>query len=442
MWTKIKEMFHDLKSFSWNLFIALCLLALAPAIYETIRTLLVSSTISTEAIDIIGEMEWFDLINETLIAFLIIPLYSIFNKIYHHDKEHFAQFVFKIGLLVWGIYSIFQIIVLIYGHSLVSFMNPEEIDIEIVTNYLRIETTAFMIGIIASFVNVVFVVVGKSRNMYIFLVLSSALMTIGDFALVPNFGVYGVAYSNILTNSIMAIAGIFVLYFEKLINFSKFHKDDLPLLKTWAQTGLFSGGQSFLDNTVYMLMIVKMINMVSEQGNYWVANNFIWGWLLIPITALSEIIKRDCKDGYFNMKHENYYLITIFVILLWGVTIPLWPLFFKHVEQLKNYEEIFSITLKLVPFYIAFAIGSIHNNTFIGLGKTYYNAISSFIINVVYYGLFFIFYITGILKMNIDVIILMFGFGMVTHMIISFIEEAIMKKKLLKEEDSCIKENL
>lgn len=49
-------------------------------------------------------------------------------------------------------------------------------------------------------------------------------------------------------------------------------------------------------------MICKMVNMVAEQGNYWIANNFIWGWLLIPITALSEVIRRDCKDGYAKLK--------------------------------------------------------------------------------------------------------------------------------------------
>lgn len=35
-----------------------------------------------------------------------------------------------------------------------------------------------------------------------------------------------------------------------------------------------------------------MVNDVVERGNYWVANNFIWG-VLVPILALAEIIKRE-----------------------------------------------------------------------------------------------------------------------------------------------------
>lgn len=75
-------------------------------------------------------------------------------------------------------------------------------------------------------------------------------------------------------------------------------------------------------------MVVKMVNLVAEQGNYWVANNFIWGWLLIPITALIEIIKRDSKN-YRELKQSNYYFIIGFVVILWLVTIPLWSLFLK-----------------------------------------------------------------------------------------------------------------
>ena len=78
----MKEKLFGLKKFNWRLWIALCLLSLIPAIYQTIKTFLISYNGETGVFDIIGQMEWFDLINETLQAFLIVPLYSILNKIY------------------------------------------------------------------------------------------------------------------------------------------------------------------------------------------------------------------------------------------------------------------------------------------------------------------------------------------------------------------------
>ena len=160
----MKEKLRHLKSFNWRLFVALCSLALIPAVYQTIKTFLISSTNQNAVFDIIGQMEWFDLINETLQAFLIVPLYSILNKIFKNDAESFAKHTFKTGLIAFVLYMLFSISVLFYGIVLIKAMNPDEIDIHTVNIYLQLETVAFMIGIIISFINVVFIVeIGRAH---------------------------------------------------------------------------------------------------------------------------------------------------------------------------------------------------------------------------------------------------------------------------------------
>ncbi len=429
---KIKNLFSNLKSFNFNLFVSLCLLALVPAVYQTLRTFIISTSTSTGAFDVIGQMEWFDLINETLLAFLIIPLYSVLNNIYEKHNELFATSVFKVGLIAFALYFVFSAGVFVYGVHLVKLMNPAEIDINLVNAYLQLETIAFVFGIVGRFVNVVFVVVGKSRNVYLFLITNAVLSIFSDFVLIPQFGVMGVAISNILINLILGVAGIVLLAVQKHIKPQKFCQEDFAICKEWAKVGVFSGLQQFVDNIFYAVMIGKMVNMVAEQGNYWIANNFIWGWLLIPIAALTEIVRRDCKDGYRNLKQINYYVITFFVVILWTASIPLWNVFYRYVEQLENYQAIFEITLKLFPFYIAYALCTIPDNIFIGLGHTKYNMINSLICNLGYYGLFFVLYITNTITMTMDVIILMFGFGNVFHLIVSLVEEHCFLKKMLK----------
>lgn len=432
----MKEKFRQLKSFNWRLFAALCALALVPAIYQTVKTFIISSNNQNAVFDIIGQMEWFDLINETLQAFLIVPLYSILSKIFKHDKENFAKHTFKTGLIAFVIYTSFSIGVLIYGSALVQAMNPNEIDLAITNHYLQFETVAFMIGIIVSFIYVVFVVVGKDKNVYIFLVINTVLSIIADFVFIPNFGVYGIAISNIIVNTIISIASFIILYLQKLVKPCWFKKDDLQVLKEWGKIGVFSGVQQFIDNFIYAIMICKMVNMVAEQGNYWIANNFIWGWLLIPVSALSEVIRRDCKDGYINLKQFNYYCIATAVVLIWAITIPLWTPFYRYAENLSNANEIFLITAELAPFYIAYAVCAIIDNIFIGLGKTIYNAINSLIINLVYYGIFYILYVTNAISFTMDVIILMFGFGMVVHLVVSLIEEKLFLRRFELKKQS------
>lgn len=156
--------------------------------------------------------------------------------------------------------------------------------------------------------------------------------------------------------------------------------------------------------------------------------------MLIPVSALGEIIKRDCKDGYLNLKQSNYYLITIGIVLIWAISIPIWTPFYRYAENLSNAKDIFLITIKLAPFYIAYAGCVIIDNIFIGLGKTLYNAINSLIINFVYYGVFYILYLTKTISFTMNIIILMFGFGMVVHLLVSVIEEkAFLRKNEIKK---------
>lgn len=433
----MKEKFSGLKKFNWRLWISLCSLALIPAVYQTVKTFLISSSGVSDVFDIIGQMEWFDLINETLQAFLIVPLYSILNKILQKRKENFAEITFKTGLVSFASYTLFSIGVLIYGTMLIQTMNPNEIDLAVTGTYLRLETVAFMIGIIVSFINVVFVALGKDKNVYVFLGVRTVLSLIADFLLIPNFGVYGVAISNIIVNSILAASCTLLLYFQKHIKFCWFKKSDGAVFKEWCKVGIFSGLQQFIDNFIYAIMICKMVNMVAEQGNYWIANNFIWGWLLIPITALAEVIRSDCKNGYKKLRQFNYYFLAGTTVVFWAITIPLWIPFFRYAQNLQNADEIFLIVIKLVPFYVAYAGCAIIDNIFIGVGKTIYNAVNSLIINLGYYGIFYVLYITKAIEFNMNTIIVMFGLGMVVHYVVSIIEEkCFFKKRELKISDS------
>lgn len=421
----MRKIISELKSFHWRLWLSLCALALIPAVYQTVKTFLISSGGQDGTFDIIGQMEWFDLINETLQAFLIVPLYSVLNRIFKNHREKFAGATFKTGLCASVLYTLFSVGVLIYGSTLIGAMSPGEIDIAVTSTYLRLETLAFMMGIIVSFANVVFVVIGKDKNVYIFLAVRTALSLVADILLIPSFGVYGVAVSNIISNTLLSAMCIMLLYKQGYIRFKCFKKSDGAMLREWCKTGAFSGLQQFIDNLIYAVMVCKMVNMVAEQGNYWIANNFIWGWLLIPITALAEVIRSDCKDGYKELRKFNYYFIAAASAMLWVVTIPTWTPFFRYAQGLENAGEIFCIVIKLIPFYIAYAGCAIIDNIFVGLGKTGYNAVNSLIINLGYYGVFYILYRAGVITFTMNTIILMFGFGMVVHLAVSLIEEKV-----------------
>lgn len=442
MKNSIKKIFQNLKYFDWHLYFVLIFVALFPAILQTVRTYFLSSAIDVSEFDILGQMEWFDLFNECIIAMLIIPLYSILNTFLKNDSDLFPKQVFKAGITVFIIYGAFSGIMYAYAKNMVRFMNPDEFKIDQIVSYLNMETIAFVLGIIIQFANVCFIILGKTQNFYIYTILNSILLIFTDYLLIPNHGVNGVAYSNIAINGVLAIVMIVLLVSEHKIQPSWFDKKDKKMYSDWAKIGSASLFQSVLDNLIYILMVVKMVNSASSAGNYWIANNFIWLWLLIPVTALAEIIRKDCINGYNGLKQSNYYTILCFIFIIWFCLIPSWKPFFQNVEKLENYSEIYDITFKLFWFYIAYALSVVPDNIFIGLGKTKYSFLNSFVVNVIYYGIFYLAYVTTGFKMTIDIIIMMFGFGMLVHLIVSLLEEKILLVKELRNSNNKEENNL
>ena len=430
---RIKQWWSTFKTFDWKMYLALCLLALVPAIYQTVVTKLITVNTNPGALDIVGQMEWFDLIDETICAFLIVPMYSVLSKAY--KKENFNKVVFKLGIVVVGLYALFSLGTFFYGISLVSYMNPAEIDVAAAYRYLSLETIAFMVGIIFSYASVVFLVIDKSRYMYAFLVAKICLALLADFALIPGTGIDGIAVSNIIANGIMGALAIGLLIYIKQLRPGKFSKEDISHFKDWGRVGLFAGGQQFIDNIVYALMICRLVNAVSESGNYWVANNFIWGWLLIPITCLVEIIRKDAGADGYKLKQINYYSITAFTLIVWFALIPSYQWFFGTVEGLDNPGRIFEIVAKNLGFYVAYAFSQIPDAIFVGMGKTKYNAINSLFCNIVYYGIWFILYKTGAVVMSMDMIIIMFGVGNIVHWAVSLIEEKVFLRREIRRSE-------
>lgn len=261
--------------FPINLFCSLMLLSFIPFLYTLVRTNLIANSPSIDGLGIAGHIEWFDLINETVQAFLIVPLYALFNKCIQ-DKKKFRERIFESFLVVNVIYILFAVITLIYCHDIVATMVPGRI--REVTGYLRLETIGFVIANVVSFVNVLLVVLEKPLYIYGMAIFRTAITIAGDLFLIPKFGVNGVAYSNIAVNSVCVILCLFFIMKEQLMAVS--FKSGKEFVKDYLFMGLFSGSQVLLDNVVYSAIVCKMVNAVEEQGNYWTANNIIWGLII------------------------------------------------------------------------------------------------------------------------------------------------------------------
>lgn len=416
---------NHLRKTEYFLLLALMAFAFIPSINQLIVDRLVSG-LGSDVLNIAGQIEWFDLFNETILAFLTVPMYFVFNRA--KDDEDLGSRINQTLTLGFIAYAIISVVIFVYANTLTAYMNAPSESI----NYLRLETVGFIIGFVSAYMYVVFVVRGRYDYIVALLIAKVAMLSIGNLALISDNGVTGIAITNICVNLILSAVSVFLLYKEKLLRkWTGFRKD---VMTEWARTGLFSGGQVFLANFIYTAIVVKMINDVSQVGNYWLANNFIWGWLLIPMTAIGEMVKREYYNGYNRV--WNYLALTGIVILVWIVSIPLWGVMFRDVIGADDVDIILGILYKLVPFYVPYALSVVLQGVLTSVGRTDYLLMESAFVNIVYYGILYGLFLAGVFTASINFVILLFGFGMVVCVFLDIGFYLYSKKSIPRDEET------
>ncbi|MBO5547994.1 MAG: hypothetical protein J5920_04465 [Candidatus Methanomethylophilaceae archaeon] len=389
------------------LLLSLIAFAFIPSINQLIIDRLVVAG-GSEVLNIAGQIEWFDLFNETILAFLTVPMYFVLNRARNDDElSSRINTTFILGFVA---YAIISAVIYVYATGLAAYTSAPDESV----NYLRLETIGFVLGFIGSYLYVVFIVRGKWKLFVALLVSKIVMLSIGNIMLIPDNGATGIALTNISVNIIIAIASAILLYREGLIR--RWSGLDMDALKDWVKTGLFSGGTVFIANLIYVLVVMKMVADVSQMSDYWLANNFIWGWLIVPVAALGDMLKREFYNGYIRI--WNYLALTFVVLAVWLVSVPFWSVLFSDVIGMEDPSAVLDILYKSVPFYVAYALSVIIQSVLISVGKTNLIFYECLFVNFVYYGIVYGLFLAGVFTASMDFIILMFGVGLVVCLVI------------------------
>lgn len=432
MFSKLKL---SLKHINYKLYFALLVLGLAPTVYTTLRVFFLGSLPGEYSFSIAGQLSWVNLLYEIINEAIILPLFYFIGKV-ATDKKEFTNRV-KTGLLLTlGIYLVLSAVIITFAKPLLSLMATDTTIMDASAKYIRIESIANIFLILSQFMLVALVTVNKSKYLYILTFARLVLCLICDTFLVStlpislNLGVNGIGYSNILVNIVVLVVSLILLSKEKINIFNRVALS-FNWFKEFIRIGSISGFESLVRNVAYMVMISRMVNVVGEQGTYWVSNNFIWGWLLLPILQLGELIKRETAINKENVRKNSlgYFGITAIICAFWFASIPIWKPFMSNVLQFSEVDKLFNLVLVLVGFYVLFAFQNVFDSVFYGLGKTNYMLFESVVTNTVYYGIAFILYLTGVWTPSLIGIALLFGIGNAFDSIVSLGAFVFLLKK-------------
>ena len=417
----------SLKRVDKRLYIALLIMGLCPTLYTTLRTFFLGQLPGEWSYSIAGQLSWINLIYEVINEAIILPLYFFMGSALSDSKEFAGRI--RSGLLIsFTVYAACSAVVVIFVKPLLELMAVSKDILNESADYIRIECGANVFGILYSFLLVSLVSIGKDKLVYIMtgarLVLSVILDTlfVSNLQISLKLGVNGIGITNCITNLILFVIALLLI---QKSGYPVISRDKLSFawMKDFFKIGGISGLESFVRNLAYMLMVSRMVNIVGEQGTYWVANNFIWGWLLLPINQLAELIKQETAKDETAVKENTpgYFFITTVTCLLWFILLPLYKPFMRYVLGFEDVEKLFSLVLILLGFYVLYAYQNVFDATFYGRGKTKYMLFESVVTNSIYYGLFFVLYLTGVWTPTLIGIALMFGGGNAFDSVVSYL---------------------
>ena len=365
-----------LRKINFKLFIVLIIQALIPSIYSTFSIYLLDSYPDASAINIASQQMWLGIIYEVFEEAIIAPLFFFLGNIKDDDinnhKEVFINKLRSSTIIIIFIYIIMALIINIFAGNLVTAMKQQTDLYAQTKTYIKLESFANIAIVLFHLMIVAHTSLENYKSIFaittikMFLTIILDILFVSQYSISLNLGVNGIAYNNIISNLIAVIIAIFLL---NKCGYNILSKTKLTFLwnKKITSLNVVSGLESFYRNLIYSIVLVRMINIVGEQGNYWIANSFYWAWLLIPINQIGTLIKTDLSKKH-NRSLKPYVLLTTIFVLIWIALIPTYKYFIKYIMNAQNLESVMNLIMILFPFYICYAYYTIISSLLYAIG--------------------------------------------------------------------------
>lgn len=377
------------------------------------------------ALKILGQITFIGIIFKIFEESLLNPLYKILSK-ENYTSDSQKQYIIK-KFLIYYIFATFVFT------SILLVLNGFILKISKVPGYIFDDTLQFFyIYIVASALNTIAkylytcsIISKETKKVGIYLGLKSIATTLLFVLFVPKFsigfGVNGIAIAEVIIN-IVAIVYLYITL-DKSNDSATVNKKEYFKLLTYSLI------ESLIRNIVYYFVILVFLNILDNQDLYFVANEYIWSIMLVPVLAQSTLVKQSLSNGDSDIK--PYFFNSIILILFMIILIPISIIVFKYIYALPNAMDYFYVLLKLFPCYIIFVIDSVIEAYFMATGKLYHILMQSIFTNILVYCTALILYLCGVWSITLNSIILLFNLGVVVSSIYTICAYIYEKRKEL-----------
>ena len=302
---------------------------------------------------------------------------------------------------------------------------PESIQAS-TSSFLKVKTIAIPVTLLTAAAVIMVETANRKRILFATAVLSVGYRVVADsvfyggYSYSLDMGVMGVAWSDAISSVALLVTTLLLLrpmLTQNLESWRSFFT--LKDWRTYLGVSTGSGVDSLIRNLAYFFLIVRLLNLLGEDsiGGYFLAMHILWGFLLVPILALSESAKvliANHSNDFDRVK--RLWLSSIFIaaviVLIWILLLPLWERFatFLNPDPTIVSFSMRTIALLFVP-YVLLALNLVTDSVFYGIGRTRYMAYQSVVTNGTVYVIAFIAYVGGLWTPTFDTILILFTLG-------------------------------
>lgn len=357
---------------------------------------------------IMAQIAFLSIIFKCLQETMINPLFKILGKDHtdEQSKNHYARKFFVVYSLVVAAFTL--VVFLLLKPIMQVSCVPEEIFEESYT-FLRIMVFVYGLQILGQYLFTFELISKNTKHLFYYMLISCFATLVLQIVFVPQFtlglGVNGVAISTLIVQ-VSLIIFLLCNMPTKTETVQAFDKKEYVKLMS------LSLAETIIRNMVYYFVILVFLNIVNNQNLYYVANDFIWSFMLIPVLAQNNVIKQEVSNNN-AASLKPYFLHSLCCLAFMALLLPVAYILFRYVYQFAEFEAYMLTLLKLMPGYIIFVFDNVIESYFIASGKMQHVFMQSFLTNILVYGTAFVLYVCNVWAITLNSILILFNAGMI-----------------------------
>ena len=415
------------KAWDWRLFLFIFLFLGLPNLYQLYRVYLVGNELpDTGGLAIVSQWQFVGLVVEVFQEATVLAIFFFLGSQIRNSVDIQLDRAKSVFSFIFVASLVFSVCVFIFRDSFITLIGTSgEIQTQ-TREFLGISIFSIPFTILAAAIVVLFESL-RLRTMVLIMAIVNVLLRFaldsllfGGYSFSLDAGVVGVGWSTLL-----ASLGLFVVGFVLLLWAKEIRLGALKTMPTFAdirdylRVALGSGADSLIRNVAFFFMIIRIINAIGSEeiGGFWLANQIIWSFMLVPVLALADSTKAmvaNVADDLSRVRKlwQASMVITTGMMIVWIVLVPAFPavagVLSDDSESIKWAVTAFGILF--VP-YVLFSFNTVMDSVFYGIGQTKYMAYQSIVTNGTVYLAAFLLYLSGVWDPTFEGVMMLFALG-------------------------------